>query len=198
LLLSTCLITVLVLVVAGCGGKRADGTAVGTPTPTIAQLPITRSTPVASAPATGDEATQGNAAEEESSGTASESPAPADSQTDATETPAPSASTNPSSNIPPPSPPPNVQFGLVKGAPPGQTANVMVQTTPKTECTLEFVGPDGSESTADGLGAATTDKQGRAYWEWKIDPQSPAGTGTATATCNEVSVSVPVRVGGVG
>ncbi len=91
-----------------------------------------------------------------------------------------------------------MQFGLVKGAPPGQTANVMVQTTPNTECTLEYVGPDGSQSTADGLGPVTTDKQGRAYWEWKIDPQSPAGTGTATATCDGVSVSVPVRIGGVG
>lgn len=194
------LITVLALTVAGCGGKRTDETtAAGTPTPTIAQLPITRSTPVASAPVIADEPSSSSAViHEEVAGPNREPPALSETQPEPAQTPEPSSSTKSSSSVPPPSPPPNVQFGLVKGAPPGQTANVMVQTTTGTECTLKFVGPDGTESSADGLGPVTTDTQGRAYWEWKIDPQSPAGTGTATATCNDVSVSVPVRIGGVG
>lgn len=200
-LLGAVLITLLAFSAVSCGGKQTNGPPAGTPTPspTVAQLPITRSSPVASAPVASDEPSSDSAmSDEDADGPDGESPAPSETQAEPTPTPTPAPSTNPSPSIPAPAPPSSVQFGLVKGAPPGQTANVMIQTTPNTACALKFKGPDNGESTADGLGLKTTDAQGRAYWEWKIDPQSPAGTGTATATCNGDSVSVPVRVGGVG
>jgi hypothetical protein len=87
---------------------------------------------------------------------------------------------------------------MVKGVTPGQVANVMVQTAASTTCSLKFVGPDNTESSAEGLGSKTTDTQGRANWEWKVDPQTPTGIGTVTATCDDVSVWVPMRIGGVG
>ena len=198
-MLGAMLITILAFSAVSCGGKRNNAPATATPSPSIAQLPIKRSTPIASAPRASDEsASVDTASDQASSEPDSGSPAPSPTQPDPTDSPAPDPSTKPSPNVPPPFPPPNVQFGMVKGAPPGQVANVMVQTAASTTCSLKFVGPDNTESSAEGLGSKTTDTQGRTYWEWKVDPQTPTGIGTVTATCDDVSVWVPMRIGGVG
>jgi hypothetical protein len=194
------LISMLALFVGACGGEDRSNSAnsrSGASRATVAPLPIRDGAPMVDA-SERDEAelssvatpTSVEAADQE---LADETPTP-----EITVTPTAEADASPGSDVPPPAPTLSVQFGMVAGAPPGQTASVMVQTAPNTPCTLSFVGPDGAESEADGLGPATTDAQGRAYWYWKIDPASPLGTGTATATCNDTSVSVPIRIGGVG
>ena len=189
-MLGATLITILAFSAVSCGGKRENAPATATSSPSIAQLAITRSTPIASAPQASDESasvdTESDAASSEPD---SGSPAPLPAQPDPADSPAPDPSTKPS---------PNVQFGIVKGAPPGQVANVMVQTAASTICSLKFVGPDNTESSAEGFGSKTTDAHDRAYWEWKVDPQMPTGIGTVTATWDDVSVSVPMCIGGVG
>jgi hypothetical protein len=170
--------------------RQARKRAGHTPTPSIPQLTITWSMPIAFAPPASDEsASVDTASDEASSEPDNRSPAPSPAQPDPTD----SSASDPSTKLSP-----NVQFGIVKGAPPGQVANVMVQTAASTICSLKFVGPDNTESSAEGFGSKTTDAHDRAYWEWKVDPQMPTGIGTVTATWDDVSVSVPMCIGGVG
>ncbi len=87
------------------------------------------------------------------------------------------------------------RFLSVNGASLGGTASVSVQTAPGAMCTLVYVTPSGSISTAQGVGSKYADANGQAYWSWKIATSTHAGTGTVRVTCGGVTITSNIRIG---
>jgi hypothetical protein len=91
-----------------------------------------------------------------------------------------------------------VSFASVTGGPPGGLASVAVQSAPGTTCSIQYVTPAGSKSTAKGQGAGvfkTIGQDGSASWSWDIGPSTRPGTGSVTATCSTGTVTAPITIG---
>jgi hypothetical protein len=91
--------------------------------------------------------------------------------------------------------PASVSFASVNGARPGQTASIGVQTNPGASCSIIFVPPHGTTSTADGLAAKVADATGKVAWSWVVDARSPVGPGSVTVTCNGASATIELAIG---
>jgi hypothetical protein len=83
---------------------------------------------------------------------------------------------------------------VVGGRPRGQ-ASIVVQTVPAAACTLAYVTPSGTRSTARGVGPATADTTGRASWSWMIGSNTNPGVGTVSVTCNGTMRSTRITIG---
>jgi hypothetical protein len=97
---------------------------------------------------------------------------------------------------PPPSPMPvaNVRFLAVNGASVNGTASVSVQTTPGAACSIVYVTPAGSTSTAQGLGSKYADANGQVYWSWKIGSNTHPGTGKVSVTCGGTRITSEITI----
>ena len=76
------------------------------------------------------------------------------------------------------------KFITVTGGPPGATASVAVKTTASAYCSISYVTPAGTTSTAQGLESKYADTSGAVSWSWNIGANTTRGDGTVTVTCN--------------
>jgi len=110
--------------------------------------------------------------------------------------------TAPSGENPPPPPPPpppaaaaGVTFTSVVGGRPGAVASASVQTSAGASCSIVYVTPAGTTSTAQGLYSKTADSAGNVSWTWNIGSRTRPGVGTVTVTCGGASASSPIAIG---
>jgi hypothetical protein len=89
----------------------------------------------------------------------------------------------------------DVRFTSVVGGPPGGTASVAVQTAPNASCSIKYITPRGTDSTAQGLIPKTADASGRVSWSWVIGTATQPGTGRVTVTCGGASATAPIQIG---
>jgi len=90
-----------------------------------------------------------------------------------------------------------VAFSSVVGGSPGGRASVVVQADPGATCSVQYVTPAGSKSTAQGQGADITKalaQDGTATWNWDIGPSTKPGVGTVTATCTTGTATTPITI----
>jgi hypothetical protein len=87
-----------------------------------------------------------------------------------------------------------VTFISVSGGSPGGYASVTVQTIPGASCSIVYVTPAGTVSTAQGLGNNTDGENGKVSWSWKIGSNTRRGTGRVTVTCNGISATAPIQI----
>jgi hypothetical protein len=88
-----------------------------------------------------------------------------------------------------------VVFVTVKGAPPEGEASVTVKTAPNAACTVAYVTPSGTGSTARGLEPKRADGNGEASWTWTIGSSTRRGQGSVTVTCNGAKVTTRITIG---
>ena len=88
-----------------------------------------------------------------------------------------------------------ITFVTVDGASPGSYAHVTVRTTPGVECSIRYVTPHGTISSAKGLDCQTSDSNGKSAWTWKIGSHTQPGTGNVTVTCNGTSATTSIDIG---
>jgi hypothetical protein len=111
----------------------------------------------------------------------------------ATDTPIAPAATQPAAQ--PGANTSGVTFTSVTGAAPGGVARAAVQTSPGASCSISYVTPHGTNSTAQGLYPKTADGAGQVSWSWNIGTSTQPGTGTVSVTCNGVSASESITIG---
>jgi hypothetical protein len=90
-----------------------------------------------------------------------------------------------------------VTFAAVAGGPPGGRASVTVATTPGATCSVQYVTPAGSKSTAAGQGAGVTKtvgQDGQPTWSWEIGPATRSGSGSVTANCSTGTSTTPITI----
>jgi hypothetical protein len=90
-----------------------------------------------------------------------------------------------------------VTFASVNGGPPGGRASVTVQADPGATCSVQYVTPAGTKSTAQGQGAnvsKTVGPDGSASWTWAIGPTTRPGAGSVTATCSTGTATTPISI----
>jgi hypothetical protein len=117
--------------------------------------------------------------------------------------PAQPAAPPPDTSAPPPPPPDNpppssvsgVTFVSVVGAAPGGVASATVQTSGGASCSISYVTPAGTKSTAQGLYTKTAGADGTASWSWNIGGNTRPGTGTLLVTCDGASASAAITIG---
>ena len=111
--------------------------------------------------------------------------------------PASTAPAAPPPQAPAPAPPAasGVTFASVIGAPPGGVATAAIQTLGGAACSIGYVTPAGTRSTAQGLITKTAGADGTVSWSWNIGPSTRPGTGTVTVTCGGASASAPITIG---
>jgi hypothetical protein len=115
------------------------------------------------------------------------------------------AATSAATVAPPPPPPPppaappvttaGVTFTSVVGGPPGGVASVTVQTSGGASCSIVYVTPAGTTSSAQGLVPKTAGPDGIVSWTWNIGSRTKPGIGTVTVTCGAASASTPITIG---
>jgi len=88
-----------------------------------------------------------------------------------------------------------VRFVAVQGTSPGRNASVTVQAAASARCSIRYITPLGTNSTAAGLVSQTADASGSASWTWLIGGNTTRGTGSVTVTCNNASASSPIQIG---
>jgi hypothetical protein len=76
----------------------------------------------------------------------------------------------------------------------GLTASLTAQTAPSASCSLSYVTPGGTISSAQGLGAATANAAGVVTWSWTVGASTGPGAGTVTVECGASPVSVPIVI----
>jgi hypothetical protein len=76
----------------------------------------------------------------------------------------------------------------------GGTASATIQTGAGAACSIGFVTPSGSQSTAQGLAPETANGNGVCAWTWKISSNTKPGTGTVTITANGATQSFPIVI----
>ena len=121
------------------------------------------------------------------------SPTPA-STTVPTPSPYPSISSQPSPTAtegtatPSPIPEPTGQITIVSLTSPvkqNTTAQLNIQTTPTTQCSIKVTLPSGGQSSAGGLEAKTADNSGTITWSWKINWNTTPGTANIDIGCSK-------------
>jgi len=90
--------------------------------------------------------------------------------------------------------PPWVEFVSVSGAAPGGPASLVVRTSPRATCFIDYVTPSGSASRATGLEMRTADDEGQVAWTWHIGPSTRRGTGQVTVSCDGASAQEVLSV----
>jgi hypothetical protein len=69
-------------------------------------------------------------------------------------------------------------ISLSESATVGGVARAQIRTQPGAQCRLDFYLPSGRQSTIDGIGDETADKDGYCSWFWEIKGNVNPGTGT--------------------
>ena len=87
-----------------------------------------------------------------------------------------------------------VTFVTVQGGSPGSQAQVSVLTAAEAPCSISYVDPAGTASTAQGLFDQRASRSGAVSWTWTIDTDTGPGTGSVTVTCNGVSATTPIQI----
>jgi hypothetical protein len=85
----------------------------------------------------------------------------------------------------------------VTGGARASTASVAIQTTPGATCSVRYVTPAGSISTAAGQGASsikTADADGRVAWSWRIAPTTEPGQGSIKINCSTGTATAGLTV----
>ena len=90
---------------------------------------------------------------------------------------------------------PEVTFLQVEGAPPGGRARITVQAQPGQPCSILYLTPTGTPSSAAGLNNTIADERGRASWEWTVSPTTPRGTARVTVSCGTTQASTDLVIG---
>jgi hypothetical protein len=114
----------------------------------------------------------------------------ADAAEEAAATPGPAATSTPLPLVPI-----TPSFVSVVGGRPGQNASVTVQAAPGALCSIAYMTPYGTASTAQGLVAKRADSGGRVAWAWLIGTRTNPGMGTVTVTCDGASASAEIVIG---
>jgi|GEM_PF-469970 len=109
--------------------------------------------------------------------------------------PPPPSDTPTPTSVAPPSSSTTLRFISVQGAAPGGEASVTVQNSAGMSCSIAYVTPAGTTSTAQGLEAKNTDADGLASWTWRIGGGTNPGVGTVTVTCGGESASATITIG---
>ena len=91
-------------------------------------------------------------------------------------------------------PPGGVVFTAVNGGKPGSYASVSLKAIANTACSISYVTPRGTQSTAKGLDTKTTDANGNVSWSWSIGSSTQPGTGTVRVICGGVTGSTPIVI----
>ncbi len=167
------LIVAAIMLLVSCGPSKTTTTTVVTATANVAATTVP-------APVTPEPAAPTSAPE-----TPTE---PAVAPTEEPSAPTPEPTTPPTSDS-------GVTFTTVTGAAPGDDASATVQTTPGTECDLEYTTPSGTQSSARGLGRETADDSGVVTWTWKIGINTDPGTGTVFVTCGDAQAHADIQIG---
>lgn len=107
----------------------------------------------------------------------------------ATATPPPTAApTSPS--IPTVSPTPTLGPFQFIALPPqvkaGDDAEVILQARQGDVCHLEYYTPDGSKSSARGLGPVTADSMARCVWQWHVSANTKPGQAKLVISINDI------------
>src|ERR1700674_3017155 len=132
------------------------------------------------------------------------SPAPADPLGGAAEQTAPAAALSPGATATPTAPPTaptavnapmGVTFVSVQGGPSGSYAAISVLTAAEAPCSIGYVDPAGTNSSAQGLADQRASRTGAVSWSWKIDGNASSGTGSVTVTCNGASATTSIPIG---
>jgi hypothetical protein len=76
----------------------------------------------------------------------------------------------------------------------GGNASATIQTATGAACSIGYVTPAGTNSTAQGLVSETADGSGVCAWTWKISSSTKPGTGTVTITANGSRQSFPIVI----
>ena len=104
----------------------------------------------------------------------------------------------PSAGGPPPTQTtPDVQFLSVQGNTPGQAVTVTVQAREGASCSIEYVTPTRTRSTAAGLGPQTVGASRTVTWSFVLDAAVKTGNGTVMVTCDRASISRTIAIGGL-
>jgi hypothetical protein len=104
----------------------------------------------------------------------------------------------PSAGGPPPTQTtPDMQFLSVQGNTPGQSVSVTVQAREGASCSIEYVTPMRTRSTAAGLGPQTVGASRTVTWSFMLDAAIKSGNGTVMITCDQASISRTIAIGGL-
>jgi hypothetical protein len=101
----------------------------------------------------------------------------------------------PATKAPPP-PPPEPSVSFVNGpvtARPGQSANLVVKTSPTTGCTIEVDYKSGP-STTQGLGPKTSSGSGIVSWSWIVGTRTTPGQWPIYVSCGSASGQTYINV----
>jgi hypothetical protein len=91
----------------------------------------------------------------------------------------------------------DLQFLSVQGNTPGQSVTVTVQSHEGASCSIEYVTPTRTRSTAAGLGPQTVGPPGTVTWSFVLDAAIKTGNGTVMVTCDRASISRTIALGGL-
>lgn len=72
---------------------------------------------------------------------------------------------------------------------------VMARAAPSTQCSIRYVTPAGTVSSAVGLEAKTVDANGIATWTWTIGPGTRLGQGSVAVTCSGQTRTSTITIG---
>ena len=113
-----------------------------------------------------------------------------------TATPKPQATPVPPTAVPPtPIPPPAMTLSVSSPIKRGLKASASVHNAPAgSTCSLSYVTPAGTQSSAAGLGSTTATGDGTASWSWTIGGSTNPGTGTVSAGCGGQHASASIVV----
>jgi hypothetical protein len=76
----------------------------------------------------------------------------------------------------------------------GQDASLVIQTTAGANCFLSYTTPSGTQSQAQGLGAATANAEGRCGWTWRIGSSTNPGTGKLFVSANGANTTYDIVI----
>lgn len=76
----------------------------------------------------------------------------------------------------------------------GDDVIVTLQAYQGAVCYLEYYTPDGNLSTADGLGQAIADSQGRCNWEWHISANTQPGAGRLVISVGDIEETHEIQI----
>jgi len=76
----------------------------------------------------------------------------------------------------------------------GDYASARIRTLPGASCSIVYITPGGSISSADGLGNQTADENGICFWAWNIGPNTSPGQGSVRITANGLTQTYPIEI----
>ena len=76
----------------------------------------------------------------------------------------------------------------------GDDAEVILQARQGDVCTLEYFTPDGSKSSANGLGMVTADSLARCIWKWHISANTNPGMAKLVIAIQDIQETREIEV----